>query len=107
MAEHGLTDQQVQTIRTILQPYACNITRVGLFGSRATGMARPNSDIDLVLYGPLDEATVNRIWTLFDSSNLSIQVDVNAYDLIDYQPLKNHIDQVVTVLFTQAQLQDS
>jgi len=41
------------------------------WNSRITNIARPNSDIDLVLYGSLDEATVNRIWTLFDSCTAS------------------------------------
>ena len=104
MVEHGLTDQQLLIIRDVLTPFAHQIERVGLFGSRATGLARPNSDIDLVLYGPLDEATLDRIWTLFDSSNLALQVDVNAYDLIQYPPLKSHIDQVVKLLFTRADL---
>lgn len=105
MADHGLTQDQLNIIRGALSPYASVITRAGLFGSRATGTMRPNSDIDLVLYGPLTEAMVDRIWTLFDASGLAVKVDVSAYDLIDYPPLKLHIDEVMQPLFEQADLQ--
>jgi predicted nucleotidyltransferase len=105
MADHGLTQHQLNIIRDVLAPYALAIERVSLFGSRATGTARANSDIDLVLYGPLREAMVNRIWTLFDESGLAIKVDVVAYDLIDAPALKSHIDAVGRPLFAQADLQ--
>ncbi len=106
MADHRLTDQQRRTIRDVLAPYADRIAWVGLFGSRATGAARPNSDVDLVLYGAVDEATCDRIWSAFQSSHLALTVDVVAYDRIDHPPLKDHIDRVVTRLFTQADLRD-
>lgn len=105
MLDHGLTPQQVQIVRDVLAPYAAQITQVGLFGSRAKGTARPNSDIDLVLYGPLSEAVVDRIWTLFVDSSLAVAVDIIAYDLIDTPALKSHIDQVMQPLFERADLQ--
>lgn len=104
MPEHGLSIQQLQAIRAILALYAEKIERVGLFGSRAAGTARPNSDIDLVLYGSLDEAAVDRIHTLFGESSLALKVDVNAYDLIAYPPLKAHIDSVMQPLFLKTDL---
>lgn len=105
MEGHGLTAHQLRIIRDVLTPYAATIQRAGLFGSRASGTARPNSDIDLVLYGPLTEAVVDRLWTLFAESGLAVTVDVAAYDLIDYPPLKSHIDQIMQPLFEQAELQ--
>ena len=107
MNKHGLTGQQLDIIHSVLAPYAEYIDCVGLFGSRATGTARPNSDIDLVLYGHLDDALEARIWTLFDTSKLALKVDVNAYALITYLPLKEHIDAVVQTLFTKAELLNS
>jgi predicted nucleotidyltransferase len=104
MAEHGLTAQQLESIRAVLAPFSAVIDRVALFGSRATGQARANSDVDLVLYGALDEAIVDRIWTLFDASNLALTVDLNAYDLISYPPLREHIDRVGQTLFTKTEL---
>ena len=90
MAEHGLSPQQLLMIREILAPYASHIEKVGLFGSRATGAARPESDIDMVLYGPVDQALLDRLWTLFDESNLSFKVDLCAYpDLVVFRWYKN------------------
>lgn len=107
MPEHGLSPHQLQIIQDILAPYAPVITRVGLFGSRALGAARPNSDIDLVLYGPVFEAVVDRLHTLFDESGLAVTVDLLAYDRIDTPALKSHIDQVMQPLFEQAELQSA
>ncbi len=104
MIDHGLTERELSLLQQVLAPYAARITRVGLFGSRATGTAQPASDIDLVLYGPIDEATTDRLWTLFDDSGLARKVDVLAYDLITYPPLKAHIDAVMMPLFNGADL---
>ena len=102
--DHGLSPKQLETIRGILAPYACRITRVALFGSRAMGNYRQNSDVDLVLYGDLEEECVDRLWTLFSESSLPFSVDVKGYELIRYPPLKEHIDRVGRVLFTQGEL---
>ena len=98
---HQLSMEQIDTLRRVL----ARIEQVGLFGSRATGRARANSDIDVVLYGVLDEALVDRIWTLCDESDLALKVDVNAYELIEHSALKAHIDQVMQPLFSREELQ--
>jgi len=104
MNNHGLNKEQLNIIKEILRPYAQDIEKVGLFGSRATGKYRPNSDIDMVLYGDIDEKTLDHIWTLFEESLLPVKLDVAAYNLIDYPPLKAHIDEVMKVLFTHKEL---
>ena len=58
---HQLSQQQLAVLRAVLAPFADRIELVGIFGSRATGMARPNSDIDLVLYGDVEAAVVDRL----------------------------------------------
>ncbi len=102
-ADHGLTDRQLKIIKRILAPFADKIDRVDLFGSRAKGDPRPNSDIDLVLRGDIDEKSVDRIWTLFNESSLALKVDVLVYDRIN-PALKNHIDLVRLPLFTRKEL---
>ena len=104
MTEHGLSESQLEIIRSLLAPFAKKIERVGLFGSRANGRYRPNSDIDLVIYGVLDEKTVDRLFTRLNESNLPMKVDVYARHLIDYPPLCDHIDAVMQPLFEQEQL---
>lgn len=107
MNRTGLNRNQLAIIKSVLGPYASRIDRVGVFGSRATGKSRSNSDIDMVLYGDLSPAEVDRIWTLFDSSDLAVKVDVNAYNLIAYPPLKRHIDEVMLPIFSKQDLQGS
>lgn len=96
---HGLSAAQVGVIRGVLMPFAGRISLVGLFGSRATGAWRPESDIDLVLYGPLTQADIDRIRTLFMESDLPIQVDVCLYDQLIGTPLRAHVDRVMRPLF--------
>jgi predicted nucleotidyltransferase len=101
---HQLSPQQLAVLRAVLAPFADKIELVGIFGSRATGMARPNSDIDLVLYGDVEAAVVDRLRTLFTESLLAITVDLQAYQAITYPALKQHIDAVMQPLFTQQDL---
>ena len=90
--DHGLTSRQLECLRGILAPFAAGIERVEIFGSRASGKYRPDSDIDLALYGPVEEKTVDRLHTLFMDSPLPLKVDVLAYARITHTPLRRHID---------------
>jgi len=101
---HGLSPHHLAIIAEVLAPFADRITEAALFGSRATGRARPNSDIDLVLFGDIDQPTLDRIWTRFDESPLPFTVDVQADRLIAYPPLKAHIASVKRPLFVQRDL---
>lgn len=100
MPEHHLSRAQLASLRAVLEPFADRISEAALFGSRATGVAKPHSDVDLVLYGSLAEADVNRLRTLLSESSLSVTVD--AYALLDDAPLKTHIDMVKRSLFSQS-----
>ena len=95
---HGLSLPELSLIKNILHTNA-DITRVGVFGSRANGKYKDYSDIDLVLYGDLDERAISRINTLFDESSIGLSVDVKGYSTIEYPPLKRHIDESVKILF--------
>lgn len=104
MADHGLSDRQVSIIRDVLSGLSDRFDRVGLFGSRATGRARPASDIDLVVFGARDPRLTDTLFTLLDESGLPMTVDVVDYDRIDHPPLRQHIDAVVQPLFTAEEL---
>lgn len=100
----GVSDRDRGLIGKVLAPYADCIERASIFGSRALGNARANSDIDLVLYGNLTEQDIDRLWTMFDESALSVSVDVVAYSDELYPALKRHIDAVAMPLFTRVDL---
>ncbi len=100
--DHGLSARQLATVRRILDPWAKTITAVDVFGSRATGAHRPNSDLDLLLHGDIDDRAIDRLWTLFHESNLPFAVDVTSYDLTTHEPLREHMDRVRRPLFERA-----
>ena len=99
--DHGLSARQVDLVRRILAPFADRIERVDLFGSRATGRHRPNSDVALSIRGSLLERDADRLWTLFRESALPVSVDVADYARIAHAPLRAHIDRVARPLFTR------
>jgi len=101
---HGLNDSCLKIIRKIFMENSQNINSVAVFGSRATGSYRTNSDIDLVIYGKISEQENVRIYTCFLESMLPYKVDITTYDHINYAPLKRHIDQFAKPLFTRQDL---
>ena len=107
MAEHGISDPELETIRAVLAECDDEITQVDLFGSRATGKHRSHSDIDLVIHGTVREAAIDRLRTLFIESNLPVSVDIFNYDGITFLPLKEHVDAVRQRLFTAQDIQGS
>lgn len=100
----SLDTKSLAILKSILSDYSQKIERVTLFGSHATGLARANSDIDLVIHGSLSQSDVDRLWTLFDDSALSVSVDIIAYNLGIYPPLKRHIDAIERPLFERSDL---
>ena len=101
---HGLSGRQLEALKRILSLCAEEITRVDLFGSRASGGWRDNSDVDLVLRGDLKEKQIDRLWTLFQESSLPFSVDVKSYERTAWPPLRARMDVAARPLFTQEEL---
>ena len=106
MAEHGISNADLETIRIVPAECKEEITQVYLFGSRATGKHRRHSDIDLVIHGSVREAAIDRLRTLFIESNLSVSVDIFSYEGITYRTLRAHVDAVRQRLFTAQDLRE-
>lgn len=68
------------------------LTAVTLYGSRATGRATPRSDFDLVTHGIEDDYRLGRLALDLEDLNIPQTCDVQAYEAIEYSPLKRHID---------------
>ena len=102
--DHGLQEKQLELIKDICGKFANCIDKVSLFGSRATGSYKSYSDIDLVVYGNINDKSINNLWTRFHESSLPYKVDINAYHLITHQPLKDNIDRHSKTLFSKNQL---
>ena len=70
------------------------MTEVLLYGSRATGKATPRSDIDLATRGILDPHRLGHLALDLEDTDIVQKCDVQAYEHINYAPLKAHIDSV-------------
>jgi predicted nucleotidyltransferase len=75
-----LTEAQLRTVRTLLARRLPE-REVRVFGSRATGRAKPHSDLDLVVMGdvPVGDWVRAELMADFDDSDLPFRVDLLAW----------------------------
>jgi predicted nucleotidyltransferase len=101
-----LTEQQVRTIQDWAQTTRY-VSEVRLFGSRAKGCARPDSDIDLAItVGGTNPGLILGNYLAMDqrwqdelSSLLSRKVHVALYNDADPEPVRNACDECSVLLF--------
>lgn len=101
MNSFGLIDSEQDMIRAVLRRHT-EVTEARIFGSRAKGNFQPNSDIDLALWGTLCVSTIAAIAGELDELPLPYTFDVQAYDAIRHQPLREHIDRVGRSFYSRA-----
>jgi len=96
--ENSVWDEIVQ----VFQKYP-EIDRVVLFGSRAMGNFRFNSDIDLVLFS--NEISFRRFLDLSaDLSDLGLlyRIDLIDFNRITNEELKSHIERVGLIIYNSS-----
>jgi predicted nucleotidyltransferase len=71
-----------------------NVVRAQVFGSRAKGNYKYNSDIDICLFGAVDNVEANRISEELDELPMPYKFDVVSYNSISAPELREHIDRV-------------
>ena len=86
----GLPDEAVAMIKHQLAFYP-QVLAARMFGSRAIGNYRPNSDIDIVIYGEIDFDLHAKILGLLDALPLPYKFDVVNFATLDDDSLKEHI----------------
>jgi uncharacterized protein len=79
-------------VDAILSRESQRIGPVKVYGSRATGRARPSSDLDLVVYPPASPRALGDLRLAFEESDLPIFVDVVAWDTIRSNRLRAEIE---------------
>ncbi len=88
----GLTDRDIRTIKALVSIYP-EIIQAKIFGSRAIGNYKKQSDIDLCIYGDkVDFEIRSSLNGMFIGSNLGQKVDIIVYKDIENEELKLHID---------------
>ncbi|MEJ0063040.1 MAG: nucleotidyltransferase domain-containing protein [Alphaproteobacteria bacterium] len=89
----GLTEHERALISGVLSRHP-EIARAVIFGSRAKGNYRPNSDIDVAVWGDLVNGTLARLAGELEELRLPYLFDVQRYEAIAHPALKEHIDLV-------------
>ena len=98
MNNTGLSPQEVETICQVFKGHT-EIEQVILFGSRAKGTAKPNSDIDLAVKGIEDDLLIEQIATELDELPLPYKFDLKAITSINNPALKDHIERVGVMIY--------
>lgn len=96
----GLPSAYREAIRRVLRQFPVVETAL-LYGSRAMGRHRPGSDIDLTLKGDIDLQTLNAISNSLDDLLIPQKIDLSAWNEIENEELKQHIERVGTVFFSR------
>lgn len=94
----GLTRTEIGQLTAVLSHYP-QVHQAVLFGSRAKGTARTNSDIDLALYGDIDDLTVEQIALDMDELPMPYLFDIKAIATMKNPALIDHIQRVGVKIF--------
>ena len=101
MEEYGLKPQILQGIKEVFERYP-KIECAVLYGSRAKGNYRPNSDIDLTLKGEhLDLSVLIKIENELDDLLLPYKIDLSILNQIKSPELLDHIERVGKVIYNK------
>ncbi len=95
------TNLEPQILEQIKNAITSNpkVQKIILFGSRAKGIAKNGSDIDLALVAnDINFKDLCTIGVRIDELNLPYQVDIIDYNTLSNQELKSHIARVGVVL---------
>ncbi len=80
----GLSAQEIELMRSVFGQVEA-IREVLLYGSRAQGTHRPESDVDLALVGVEDPLQAEAIAEELDELAMPYRFDVRAYGSIRYE----------------------
>lgn len=87
-----LDPRHSRIVAEVLATVDGQIGAVKVYGSRATGKARPSSDIDLVIFPPVSPSTIGDLALAFEESDLPVFVDVVAWERISNPVLRAEIE---------------
>ena len=90
MDKFGLPDKTIETIIKLFASFK-EINEVKIFGSRARGDFKKGSDIDLALFGEINEKLLRHITSELDELPTPYKFDVVNYNDIDNIDLKQKI----------------
>jgi len=95
----GLTDVEITQIQTVLAKIP-KLERAVIFGSRTTGKHKPNSDVDMALYG--EEVAFGSIFDIEEALyelGFEPELDILLVSIIQDPRLKAAIDRTAVEVF--------
>ena len=101
MSECGLPPVVLRQLLSVFEQYP-DLSAVRLYGSYATGQASPRSDIDLATVGLVDRYRLGRLALDLEDLPIPQKCDVQAYESINYEPLRRHINERGITIYEKA-----
>lgn len=99
MDNFGLSERTIIELHKFFKAFK-EIEMVKIFGSRAKGTFKHNSDIDFAIYGnSIDEKLIRRISTEIDELPTPYKFDILNYKTIDNNNLKQIIDETGKIFY--------
>lgn len=98
-----LTEDYLVRIAKVFAQFSA-VESVLLFGSRALGTARANSDIDLAIKGAdIDATTPFKLAAQLDDLLIPNEIDLVVYSRIQNDALREHIDRYGVEVYRKAE----
>lgn len=94
---YGISKKEASTLFSLLTKHKSSITEVRLFGSRARGDYKKNSDFDLAV--SFCKPAKNDIIADFECSDFPYTVDILDYNIIRNKKLQAHIKRDEKIIF--------
>jgi len=96
----GLSQNELSLIRSVFKRHK-EVRRVVLYGSRAKGTARGNSDIDLAIYGVTSPLHIESLRLDLEDLPLPYHFDLQSGESISHLPLAEHIRRVGVEIYAK------
>ena len=93
----GLSGEHIKLIVDAIKESGA--AKAVVYGSRAKGNWRENSDIDIAVFG--GGVNIGRLHSRLDDLPMPYKFDVTDYDAINHVPLREHIDRVGVEIYVK------
>lgn len=98
MSTAPLAPAEAAMLRSVFRGYP-QVSEVRLFGSRAKGTHTPRSDVDVAVFGNVTPLQAQAIASELDDLPLPYKYDVQVFDSIKSDALRDHILRVGILVY--------
>jgi uncharacterized protein len=96
----SLSSRELELITAVFRRHP-EVQVAKLFGSRAKGTHAAGSDVDIALWGDVDELRAEAIAGELDELSLPYQFEVKSFPHTQLPALREHIERVGVVLYAK------